>query len=170
MGSLIGSNNRLGTIDRRHPYPLARSGGLFLVLIGIGIIVDVFLSGAFIIGTISAILSLMFAKFLSAGRPSWIQVIALSVAIILEIVLFIILFNVLPPTTSSVKLAWILMIVGLHFLPMAVTFGPRFGIVGVLCMANALAWLISKNVPLELFIVIDGTLKVGFGGWLFKKP
>lgn len=170
MRSVAGSKGRLQKVYQKNSYPLVRSGGLFLILIGAGIIVDVFLSGAFIIGTVCAIVSLMFAKFLSFGKPTRIQIIALSLAIILEVVLFIILFNVLPAATSSVRLLWILMIVGIHFLPMAITFGPRFGIAGALCIVNALAGLTFSNAPTELFLIIDGALKVVVGTWLFKNP
>lgn len=154
-----------------HPYPLVRSGGLFLVLIGAGIIIDVALSGAFIVGTALALISLMFAKVLSFGKPTRMQTVALALAIILEIVLLIIMANVLPAgITVSIRLMWILVIVGVHFLPMAVCFGPRFAIVGILCIVNGLAGLVLNNVSSELFLIVDGALKVGFGLWLFKNP
>lgn len=154
-----------------HPYPLVRSGGLFLILIGAGIVIDVALSGAFIVGTVFAIISLMFAKVLSFGKPTRIQIVALAFAIILEIVLLIIMVNVLPAGIAvPVRLMWVLMIVGVHFLPMAVCFGPRFAIVGVLCIVNGLAGLILSNVSSDLFLLVDGILKVGFGLWLFKSP
>lgn len=154
-----------------HPYPLVRSGGLFLVLIGAGIIIDVALSGAFIVGTALALISLMFAKVLSFGKPTRMQMVALALAIILEIVLLIIMANVLPAGIAvSIRLMWILVIVGVHFLPMAVCFGPRFAIVGILCIVNGLAGLVLNNVSSELFLIVDGALKVGFGLWLFKNP
>jgi len=154
-----------------HPYPLVRSGGLFLVLIGAGIIIDVVLSGAFIIGTVSAIISLMFAKVFSFGKPTRIQIIALALAIVLEIVLLIIMVNVVPADVAvPVRLMWVLTIVGVHFLPMAVCFGPRFAIVGILCIVNGLIGLIVSNVSSDLFLLVDGALKLGFGLWLFKSP
>jgi len=154
-----------------HPYPLVRSGGLFLVLIGAGIIINIALNGAFIVGTVFAIISLMFAKVLSFGKPTRIQIIALAFAIILEIVLFIIMVNVLPAGIAApVRLIWILIVVGVHFLPMAVCFGPRFAILGILCIVNGLVGLILSNVPSNLFLLVDGALKVGFGLWLFKSP
>lgn len=56
------------TQDPIHPYPLVRSGGLFLLLIGSGIVMDIIFNGAFMIGTGLAILSLLFAKALSFGN------------------------------------------------------------------------------------------------------
>jgi len=141
------------------------------MLIGMGIVIDVILNGAFIIGTGLAILSLMFAKVLSYGKPTRIQIIALAIAILLEIVLFFIMVNVLPSgIAASVRLMWILMIVGVHFLPMAISFGPRFGVVGILCIVNASAGLILGSASSDIFLLADGALKVGFGLWLFKKP
>ncbi len=163
-------NNASFNKDQSHPYPLVRSGGLFLMLIGSGIVIDVFFKGAFIIGTGLAIMSLMFAKALTNGKPTRIQIIALAIAIILEIVLIITMVNVLPSDiTASARLMWILIIAGVHFLPMAISFGPRFGVVGVLCIVNASAGLILGGVPIEIFLLADGALKVGFGIWLFKK-
>lgn len=160
-------NNASFNKKKSHPYPLVRSGALFLLLIGMGIVIDVFINGVFIIGTGLAILSLMFAKALSYGKPTRIQIIALGFAVILEIVLLITMVAILPSDiTASARLMWILIIVGVHFLPMAVSFGPRFGVVGVLCIVNASAGLILGGVPSEVFLLADGALKVGFGIWL----
>lgn len=154
-----------------HPYPLVRSGGLFLLLIGSGIITDIIFKGAFMIGTGLAVLSLLFAKVLSFGKPSSIQIFALALAVLLEIVLLITISNVLPSDINpAVRLMWILMIVGIHFLPMAFCFGPRFGMVGILCILNASVGLVLGDLPSEVFLFTDGALKVGFGVWLFKKP
>lgn len=154
-----------------HPYPLVRNGGLFLILIGAGIIIDVIVSGAFVVGTVLALVSLLFAKVLSFGKPTPIQIIALAVAILLEIVLLIIMVNVLPAdSTAKIRTMWVLMIVGIHFLPMAICFGPRLAIVGLLCIVNGLIGLVLNNVSSDLFLLVDGALKVGFGLWLFKRP
>lgn len=154
----------------QHPYPLVRSGGLFLICIGAGIIGAVFVNGAaFMVGTVLAILSLMLSKVLSFGKPTRIQIIALVLAIALEIVLFIIMVNALPADVAgSVRLVWILMIVGVHFLPMAISFGPRFGALGALCMVNALAGLVITSAASEIVLLLDGALKVVFGIWLFS--
>lgn len=153
----------------QHPYPMVRAGGLFLMFFGAGIIGDIFLSGALIVGTVLAITSLMFSKALSFGKPKRIQIIALVLAIVLEIALFIILVSTLPAgAADSVRLMWILMIVGVHFLPMTITFGPRFGVLGALCILNALAGLVLTGAASEIFLLLDGTLKVVFGIWLFS--
>src|SRR5690606_31956351 len=98
------------------------------MLIGAGTVLDRIIHGAFLIGTALAIMSLVFAKVLTYGKPTRIQIIALVIAIILEIVLLIIMVNVSPSDiAASVRLMWVLIIVGVHFLPMAISFGPRFG-------------------------------------------
>lgn len=154
---------------QEHPYPLVKSGGLFLILIGGGIIIDVFFSGAFIVGTSLALISLFFAKALSFGKPTRIQIVALIVAIVLEIVLLIVMVNVLPiDVDSQTRMMWILIIVGIHFLPMAVSFGPRFALLGVLCIVNGFLGLLLNTISSDLFLVVDGVLKVGFGLYMTK--
>jgi len=154
----------------RHPYPLVRSGGLFLVLIGAGIIFNTVLNGAFIAGTMLAVLSLLFAKVLAFGKPTLIQITALTLAIILEVVLLIVMVNKLPADAPiQVRLMWVLMIVGVHFLPMAICFVPRFAVLCILCIVNRFAGLVCNNASCDLFLLADSALKVGFGLWLLKK-
>jgi len=153
-----------------HPYPMVRAGGVFLVFFGAGIVINIFLSGAFLVGVVLAVMSLMFSKTLSFGKPRPFQIIALVCAIVLEIILFFIIFQALPADIAGpVRLMWILLIVGVHFLPMAISFGPRFGILGVLCIVNALTALILIGAVNEIFLLVDGVLKFGFGIWLFKS-
>lgn len=153
----------------QHPYPMVRAGGLFLVIFGAGIIGDVFLNGVFIVGAILAMASLMFSKLLSFGKPTRIQFIALALAIVLEIVLIVTMVSMLPKNTlESARLAWILLIVGIHFLPMAISFGPRFGVLGVLCIVNALVALVVFGMADGAFLLLDGALKVVFGIWLLS--
>lgn len=155
--------------DYSHPYPLVRSGGLFLILIGAGIVADVAINSAFVAGTVLAVISLIFAKQLSFGRPTRLQIIALAGAILLEAGLLILISRLLPEgTAAQVRSMWVLIIVGVHFLPMALCFGPRFGILGLLCMINGLTGLYLSQVPADLFLVTDGSLKLGFGLWLLK--
>jgi len=153
-----------------YSYPMVRAGGLFLMIFGAGIIINLFFKGAFIMGSVLAVMSLMFSKKLSFGKPRRFQIIALLFAVLLEIILFFIMAQVLPADVAeSVRLMWILLIVGAHFLPMAISFGPRFGILGLLCILNALAAMVLIGAINELFLLVDGALKFGFGVWLFKN-
>jgi uncharacterized protein DUF6609 len=160
-------------------YPMARRGGLFLVLIGAGLIAAIALGRetlvsypVFFAGLGLAVLSLFVSGRLSDGRPTRTQLLALTAALVLEAVLFALLPRVLPPgTTERVRWLWVLMIVGAHFLPMAVSFGPLFLLLGGACISNAALGLLLPDVPFGLFGVIDGALKVYVGvGSLRARP
>jgi uncharacterized protein DUF6609 len=152
-------------------YPMARRGGLFLVLIGAALIAAIALSGhalvsypVFFAGLGVAILSLFVSGRLSDGRPTRAQLVALAAAIALEAALFAVVPRMLPPgTQESVRWLWVLMIVGVHFLPMAVSFGPLFLLLGGACISNAALGLLLPEVPFELFGLVDGALKVFVG-------
>jgi uncharacterized protein DUF6609 len=152
-------------------YPMARRGGLFLVLIGAALIAAIALGRdalvsypVFFAGTGLAIVSLFVSRRLSDGRPTRAQLVALAAAIALEVVLFALLPRVLPlGTPEHTRWLWALMIVGVHFLPMAVSFGPLFLLLGGACISNAALGLLLPEVPFALFGVIDGVLKLFVG-------
>ena len=161
-------------------YPMMRGGGLFLLLIGAGLICAIAFSGSnlvsypiFFVGVGAATVSLFAAGRLSKGSPTRIQIAALASAILLEIVLFMIMGRTLPRgTTEHVRWLWVSIIVGVHFLPMTLCFGPRMLFLGFACIANGVVGLLLPQVPYELFGLIDGFLKVVFGAWLLltKTP
>jgi hypothetical protein len=160
-------------------YPMARRGGLFLVLIGAGLIAAIALSGnalvsypVFFAGLGLATLSLLASGRLSDGRPTRAQLLALAAAIALEAVLFALFPRLLPQGTSeAVRWLWVLMIVGAHFLPMAVSFGPLFLLLGGACISNAALGLLLPEAPFELFGLVDGALKLFVGvGSLLARP
>jgi len=80
--------------------------------------------------------------------------------------------RLLPPgTPEPVRWLWVLMIVGVHFLPMAVCFGPLFLLLGGACISNAALGLLLPEVPFELFGLVDGALKLVVGvGSLRARP
>ena len=126
-----------------HPYPMAPSGGLFLALVGIGLIAAVFFGGdqladlrVFFVGVGLGLVALMFAGKLSLGKPTRVQIGALVAAIMLEVILFNVQGRMLPSgTNESLRWMWSSMIVGMHFLPMAISFGPRVLVLGAICIA-----------------------------------
>ena len=61
-----------------------------------------------------------------------------------------------------------MIIVGLHFLPMAIVFGPRMLFLGTACIVNAAIGFVAPVVPFSLISVVDGVLKVGFGMWMLS--
>jgi hypothetical protein len=155
-------------------YPMARGGGLFLLLIGTGMICAIVFSGRalvsypiFYAGLGAATVSLFAAGRLSHGSPTRIQITALASAIALEIVLFIVMARTLPPgTPEEVRWLWVSIIVGVHFLPMALCFGARMLLLGLACIANGIAGLLMPQIRYELFGLADGSLKVACGVWL----
>jgi hypothetical protein len=162
-----------------HAYPMVRSGGLFLALVGLGLIGAVLFSGdalvnytVFFAGVALGVAALMFSGPLSFGSPKRFQVAALVAAVVLEVALLNIQGRVLPAgTDESVRWLWISMIVGVHFLPMAISFGPRLLALGAICIANAIAGLLLTAVPYEAFGLFDGFAKLAFGIWLLSdKP
>jgi hypothetical protein len=173
MSSHPGSDAALGVA-----YPMARGGGLFLVLIGAGLIAAIAFSGAalvnytvFYVGAGLAVLSLFFSDRLSPGKPTRAQIAALAGAIALEVALFVVMGHALPPgTPERVRWLWVLMIVGIHFAPMAVAFGPVFVLLSGACMANAALGLMLPAAPYELFGLVDGALKVVVGLGSLRIP
>jgi uncharacterized protein DUF6609 len=165
-----------GAPPRSHRYPIARSGGLFLVLIGAGLLAGIAFSGnalvdyrVFFGGVAAATLSFFFAKRLSFGSPTWPQIAALIFALALEGALFGLTGRLLPPGTEEhVRWLWVSVIVGVHFIPMAICFGPRMLLLGAACIATAVAGLMLPSTPYEVFGVVDGMLKVVVGAWLFS--
>jgi len=159
-----------------HPYPMVRTGGLFLTLIGLGLIAAVLDSGAALVdyriffgGLVLALGSLALARPLSLGRPTTRQRTALGGAIALEIVLFGVLRRLLPPgTTESAQWLWMSLVVGVHFVPMALAFGPRLLLLGGFCIACAAAGLLAPAAPAGAFLLLDGAAKVACGAWLFS--
>jgi len=158
---------------------MARRGGLFLVLIGAALIAAIAFSGAalvnytvFFVGAGLAVLSLFLSGRLSVGSPTRMQIAALAAAIGLEVALFVVMGRTLPPGTSEhVRWLWVLMIVGVHFVPMAISFGPMFLLLGGACMANAALGLLLPGAPYEAFGLIDGALKVVVGiGSMRARP
>ena len=154
-------------------YPMLRAGGAFLVFIGLGLIGGIAFSGSalvnynvFYVGAAAGVVSLFFARRLSTGRATRIQIFALVGAILLEVILFIVMGRTLPPGTAEhVRWLWVSAIVGVHFIPMSLCFGPRFFVLGAACIANAGLGLLAAGIPYELFGLVDGILKVGFGVW-----
>jgi len=97
----------------------------------------------------------MFASKLSLGTPTRIQIGALVAAVAPEIILFNVQGRMLPQgTDQSVRWMWISMIVGVHFLPMAISFGPRLLVLGIICISVAVAGLSLPGVPSEAFLLM----------------
>jgi hypothetical protein len=160
-------------------YPMARRGGLFLTIMGAALLFAILFSGAalvnynvFFVGVGIAVVSLFASGHLSTGSPTRLQFVALAFALGLEFILLLIMGRTLPRgTAEQIRWLWISLIVGIHFLPMALTFGPIMLALGSACIANAVLGLLFPTTAYEVFGIIDGGLKLGFGLWLlaFKE-
>jgi hypothetical protein len=154
-----------------HAFPLVRGGGLFILIIGAGVM----LGGIFVrrrllvlgIGAAAASAAIaLFAAQLAAplGMPSRIQVGFLVGSIVLEAVLIRIVVAKFKKSGERALLLAILFVVGLHFLPMAGAFGPLCALLGLVLCANAaigIWW--NTALPLNRLWLSDGLIKTAFG-------
>jgi hypothetical protein len=157
-------------------YPMTTSGGLFLALVGSGLFMAVVLGGdnpanlgVFFVGMGLGVVALIFARKLSRVRPTRGQIIAMNVAIALEVLLFIAQGQLLPRgTEASIRWMWTSMIVGVHFLPMAICFGPRMLLLGTICIALASTGLVFPSLRVEPLLIVDALAKLAIGLWMFS--
>jgi hypothetical protein len=158
---------------------MIRGGGLFVSLIGLGIVIGAFLGEgrmalSLIAGALAAMLALsLFRKSLTLplGEPTRAQVMALVGGIIAEFIMCGIVAYVFRNQEARVFWLWILLVVGFHLTIIALAQGPLMLLLGVLCIVNAALGLWLSHVPFSLFWFADGMLKIIFGGWmLFGQP
>lgn len=171
------------TSDRfqNEPFPMQQGGGSFLACVGTALIFGAFspryvfiaLGCGVAIGLLS-IISVRIARRRAGGaRPSALQVWLLIAAIAVEFVLFAIVF---PHVPDDMRLRWVvaLVIVALHFLLMAWTYGPPIVLLGFSGMVWLAAAFWLPAIPLGVVIGIDGALKLFFGlvmmTQIFVKP
>jgi Family of unknown function (DUF6609) len=155
-------------------YPLRRGGGAFLICIGLGLVCAIAFSGAalinysiFFAGAGAGVAALFGSRHFARSRPPRLHIMVLSGALLLEFALFVMMGRTLPHgTPENVRWLWASIIVGVHFLPMTVAFGPRFLVLGLLCIANGVLGLLAPAVPYEYFGLFDGALKISCGVWM----
>lgn len=158
-----------------HMFPMIRAGGLFILIMGIGVVLGGLwprLRMAMLIaGGAGATLAIIFtanALTRPLGVPTRTQFWALGAAIALEIVLIRLVVARYKRAGERHFLFAILFVVGLHFLPMAITFGPLCAVLGLCAMANAgIGLWTSRDISLNRAWLIDGALKLAFGSFMF---
>lgn len=165
----------IDSVAMPHLFPMIRAGGVFIFIMGVGVI----LGGLWprrrmamlIAGGAGATLAIILtANVLTRpiGVPTRAQFWALAAAIALEIVLIRIVVARYKRSGERPFLLAILFVVGLHFLPMAITFGPLCAVLGLCAMANAgIGLSISRDLSVNRLWVIDGVLKLAFGSFMF---
>ena len=157
-----------------HRFPMIRGGGLFIMIMGIAALLGA-LTGwrrLFVIagGVAATVAIVLCAAPLSApfGKPTALQLYFLFGSIALEIILIrLAVWRYKRAGDRSLLLA-ILFVVGLHFLPMSVAFGPICFILGlVLCAASGIGLWLKPNLSLNLLWTVDGIIKIAFGAFMY---
>lgn len=153
------------------PYPLIRGGGLFLVIVGATIMAGAALPrirnvllalGLALAGVATAIAAPGLARPL--GAPAGQQILALAGAVLLEIILIPIVVRRVRHRGERITILSVLLVIGVHFLPMVVAFGPTIGLLGILTILNASAGLwLRPTMTLSICWFIDGLLKLACG-------
>jgi hypothetical protein len=98
------------------------------------------------------------------GPPSWQQILVLAGSVLLELILIQVVVRSVYHLGERTIVVSVLLIVGVHFLPMAFAFGPMIGILGILTILNAGAGLwLRPTMNLSLLWFFDGLLKLTSG-------
>jgi hypothetical protein len=150
-------------------HPMAPLGGLFVGTVGVFLILGALLPAVRMkltyVGFAAGTLALFLGGRLAVGlpAPSHLQVISLVLAIVLEIILFVVLMPLARRRGERAVLVATLAIVGVHFWVMAPAFGPVIAVLGTLCLLNAaIAWR-ESSYRIEAAWFLDGAMKVGAG-------
>jgi uncharacterized protein DUF6609 len=92
-------------------------------------------------------------------------------SILLELGLIGYVVTIYKGAGERVLMLAILLAVGIHFLPMALAFGPLCAALGVSTIANAsLGLRVLRAAPLKYLWLTDGILKMAFGAFMFSIP
>lgn len=153
-------------------FPLMRGGGLFLAVIGVGVVaggvapvswrIPALIAGA-VLGVVAmAVTGITRWAFDGIGHPAWWQWAVLGVAVLVEGYLVSLVAQRYDFGTREFWLA-MLFVVGVHFLLLTFSHGPVCGLLGVLCMANALVVARVPAMSVGLAWSVDGTLKIVAG-------
>ena len=158
-------------------YPLAASGGVFLSIVGVAIVLGAlrFRSRNVLLATgaaLATIVTALVAPGLTAraGVPTIAQIIWLAAAVAAEIVLLAVSIRRAVPHGERAVVLTILGIVAAHFLPMAPAFGPAMILLGLLCAANVLLAARLTDYSLRSVWAVDGALKAAIGALLVWLP
>ena len=152
-------------------FPMVPAGGLFIAIVGVGIVPgalfptkrDFSLFCAFVVATIALVIfgGRLMAPF---GNPTRLQLWFLFGSIALEIILFCFVLPKYRRAGERSARLGSLFIVGLHFLPMAVAFGPMCLALGVvLCFCSGVGLWLKPSLSLNGLWAADGLLKIASG-------
>lgn len=164
----------MNELSQAEVFPLIRSGGLFLAIMGMSIILGAFFFraryavlgvGAALAGTLTALNAMPLAA--PYGRPGVVEIAFLAVAIVLEGLLLAMTLRQSRAYDDRDTMIAILAIVGGHFVLMAPAFGPIVMWLAGVSVLNTLLALVWRGYPSALVWAIDGALKLGAGTLMF---
>lgn len=150
--------------------PMTAPCGVFVICVGFGLVAggissSLIYSGiaaGFVAGFIGMIAAAIIATRMRLGKPSLLQIVTPSICAAVEIALLFALMPYLPHDERTIFIV-VLAVVGVHFLPMMVSYGPLIGALGAACaVAAGIAWL-TPGEPLSIILIVDGVLKIVFG-------
>lgn len=155
-------------------YPTVGAAGLFLIGIGLGFVLvwcfpryyGLWMGLSFGIAAFGAVIGYWLFDHLGMIRP--IDIAVYSGAFLLEVIGIFWVSRKYPD--ERVQDAMILLVVGLHFVPMVLILGPLAGLLALGCTLNALLALRNRHRPILPFGLVDSGLKVFFGGmmvWIY---
>jgi hypothetical protein len=144
---------------------------VFIFIMGAGVMLRAFFPNRrrslLIFGAAVATIAIAFlAPRLSApfGTPTKLQLWFLFGSIGAEAILIRVAVAVYRQAGERSLLVAILFAVGLHFLPMAVAFGPACAALGIiLCVCAGIGLWIRPDLPLNRIWASDGFIKMAFG-------
>jgi hypothetical protein len=161
-----------------YAFPMVRAGGLFIFIMGAGVVLGALLPNRrkpfLILGAAAAIVAMVFlASRLSApfGTPTRLQLWFLFGSMGAEAILIRVAVALYRQAGERYLLLAILFAVGLHFLPMAVAFGPICAALGVtLCVCAGIGLWLRPGISLNRLWASDGFIKMAFGAIMLLAP
>jgi hypothetical protein len=161
-----------------YAFPMVRAGGVFIFIMGAGVALGALLPNRrrslLILGAaVATIAMILSAARLSApfGTPSRLQLWFLFGSIGAEAILVRVAVALYRRAGERSLLLAILFAVGLHFLPMAVSFGPVCAALGAtLCVSSGIGLWLSPGISLNRLWASDGFIKMAFGAIMLLAP
>jgi hypothetical protein len=161
-------------------HPTSRPGGLLVALLGLVVLASAItgasfaprapMSGLFFPGLLLSTAAMLVARRrLSTGRPSQAQRRGLLAGFAVEALGLLSAFSLLkdgPPRTLWLV---VLLVVGLHFLPMRAAHGSLIVVLGVVCIVAAGLGLALPAVPFLAVAVVDGAAKTAVGARMLLR-
>jgi len=157
---------------------MVRAGGVFIFIMGAGVMLGALLPTRrrllLIVGAVVATMAIVFlAAPLSAplGMPTRLQLWFLFGSIGAEAILIRVAVAMYRRAGERSLLLAILFAVGLHFLPMAVAFGPVCAALGVtLCVCAGTGLWLRPGIALNRLWALDGLIKMAYGAIMLLAP